>query len=76
MGEQSLYKATVDLLIENQVIDRKKVVFGVRTIEMASLPGGPRPDKYNWTFVINGVSNVCKKGLDGARWMQCLISQK
>lgn len=64
MGEQSLYKATVDLLIENQVIDRKKVVFGVRTIEMASLPGGPRPDKYNWTFVINGVSMFVK----GAGW--------
>jgi beta-mannosidase len=28
--------------------------FGIRTVRMDPLPDGPSPDKYNWTFVING----------------------
>lgn len=28
--------------------------FGIRTIEMRPLPAGAQPDKYNWTFVVNG----------------------
>lgn len=64
MGEQSLYRATIDLVSEHRVLDRQEVVFGVRTLEMRPLPGGPVKDKYNWTFVINGKPMFVK----GAGW--------
>ena len=34
--------------------DYTETTFGIRTVEMAPLPDGPRPDKFNWTFIING----------------------
>lgn len=64
MGEQCLYQATADLVADGRVIDREKVVFGVRTVEMKPLPDGPKEDKYNWTFVINGKPMFVK----GAGW--------
>ncbi len=44
--------------------DRIETTFGLRTIEMCPLPDGPRPDQYNWTFVINGREMFIK----GANW--------
>ncbi len=44
--------------------DRIETNFGLRTIEMRPLPDGPSPDKYNWTFVINGRAMFIK----GANW--------
>ena len=44
--------------------DRCETTFGIRTIEMAPLPNGPRADQYNWTFVINGRPTFIK----GAGW--------
>ena len=41
MGKQPLYLATVDLVSGNRVLDREKVIFGVRTVDMKPLPGGP-----------------------------------
>lgn len=38
--------------------------FGIRTIDMAPLPDGPDPEKYNWTFVVNGKPLFVK----GANW--------
>lgn len=64
MGAQALYRATVDLVSGNRVLDRSQVVFGVRTVEMEPLPDGPKEDKYNWTFVINGKPMFVK----GAGW--------
>ncbi|MCD8178337.1 MAG: hypothetical protein LUE98_13315 [Tannerellaceae bacterium] len=53
LGEPSLYKADILLTTKQGVTQHEQVRFGVRTVEMAPLPGGERPDKYNWTFVIN-----------------------
>lgn len=64
MGKQPLYLATVDLVSGNRVLDREKVIFGVRTVDMKPLPGGPSEYKYNWTFVINGKPVFVK----GAGW--------
>lgn len=44
--------------------DVAEFTFGLRTIEMAPLPGGPRPEHYNWTFVINGKRQFVK----GSGW--------
>ena len=44
--------------------DTATLCFGVRTIAMAPLPGGPAPDHYNWTFVVNGKPLFVK----GANW--------
>jgi len=53
LGDQPLYKAEIFLSSNGNIVDSHQVVFGIRTIDMAPLPGGPQPDKYNWTFVIN-----------------------
>jgi len=55
IGEQNLYRATVSFTpAGGGVADVRETTFGIRTVEMAPLPGGPRYDQYNWTFVING----------------------
>lgn len=55
MGEPSLYRMTLSFVpADGGVADTRRFTFGIRTIAMAPLPGGPRPDKFNWTFVING----------------------
>ncbi len=55
MGEQPLYQVTLSFTPDDGgAADRHQFNFGLRTIEMAPLPGGPRPDRYNWTFVVNG----------------------
>ena len=65
LGEQNLYRLRISFLPESGgVPDYKEMVFGIRTIEMHPLPGGPYEDKYNWTFVINGKAVFLK----GANW--------
>lgn len=52
-GDPSLYKADIFLYSGEEITNHHEIVFGIRTIEMAPLPAGPQPDKYNWTFVVN-----------------------
>lgn len=53
MGNQPLYKIEVAFVPYKGNAIVKSTSFGVRTIEMRPFPDGPKPDKYNWTFVIN-----------------------
>lgn len=64
-GAPDLYRLTLGF--ENRKphgADRIETTFGLRTIEMRPLPGGPTPDAYNWTFVVNGRETFAK----GANW--------
>ena len=54
LGEQNLYRLKLSFEpAGGGVADFKQTTFGLRTIEMGPLPGGPRGNLYNWTFVIN-----------------------
>ena len=65
MGEQPLYQVTLSFKPDDGgAADVHRFNFGLRTIEMAPLPGGPRPDRYNWTFVVNGQPMFIK----GSNW--------
>jgi len=65
MGEQPLYQVTLSFTPDaGGAADVHRFNFGLRTIEMAPLPGGPRPDRYNWTFVVNGQPMFIK----GTNW--------
>ncbi len=65
MGEQPLYQVTLSFQPDDDgQADVQRFNFGLRTIEMAPLPGGPRPDRYNWTFVVNGQPMFIK----GTNW--------
>ena len=65
LGEQPLYQVTLSLAPDDGgIADARQFNFGLRTIEMAPLPGGSRPDRYNWTFVVNGQSMFIK----GTNW--------
>ncbi|MBI3119090.1 MAG: hypothetical protein HYZ00_10415, partial [Candidatus Hydrogenedentes bacterium] len=55
LGDPNLY--TLKLLFTPDgegESDAYETSFGIRTVEMEPLPGGPYPNKFNWTFVING----------------------
>ena len=55
LGAQNLYRMTLSFIPQDGAqADTQSFAFGIRTIEMAPLPAGPKPDKYNWTFVVNG----------------------
>lgn len=54
LGEPHLYRLQLSLLPEGGPPDSCATTFGVRTVGMRPLPNGPRPDQYDWTFVING----------------------
>lgn len=55
LGAQNLYRMTLSFIPDNGgQPDTRSFTFGIRTIEMRPLPGGPYPEKFNWTFVING----------------------
>ncbi|MHB1454082.1 MAG: glycosyl hydrolase 2 galactose-binding domain-containing protein [Saccharofermentanales bacterium] len=60
MGDQNLYRMCLTFEPSEGIADHKEFIFGIRTVEMAPLPGGPMPDKYNWTFVVNGISQFVK----------------
>jgi beta-mannosidase len=65
LGEANLYRMTLSFTPDGGgQPDTQSFAFGIRTIAMAPLPGGPRPDKYNWTFVVNGKPVFVK----GAGW--------
>lgn len=65
MGDQPLYQVRLSFMPDDGGgADSQRFNFGLRTIEMAPLPGGPRPDRYNWTFVVNGAPMFIK----GTNW--------
>ncbi|MCY3833391.1 MAG: beta-mannosidase [Chloroflexi bacterium] len=65
MGDQPLYQVTLSFSPDAPgAADVQRFTFGLRTIEMAPLPGGPQPELYNWTFVVNGQPMFIK----GTNW--------
>lgn len=55
LGKPNLYRLKLSFVPEGEgVADLKQTTFGIRSIAMAPLPGGPNPERYNWTFIING----------------------
>jgi beta-mannosidase len=61
LGEQNLYTIKLSFVPDGGgQPDYKETTFGIRTVEMAPLPDGPRPDKFNWTFIINGEAHFIK----------------
>lgn len=48
MGEPNLYRLKLSF-----GSDFSETTFGIRSLEMRPLPGGPFPYKFDWTFVIN-----------------------
>ncbi len=63
-GQPNLYRMRLAFVSEGEALDCVDFTFGIRTIEMAPLPGGPDPELYNWTFVVNGKPIFVK----GANW--------
>lgn len=63
-GEQNLYTFKMSFQAEGETRQYFESTFGIRTIMMAPLPGGPYEDKHNWTYVINGKKIFIK----GANW--------
>lgn len=64
-GEQALYKLKLSFVPGNgENPHYKESLFGIRTIEMKPLHEGPKPELYNWTFVINGKPMFIK----GTNW--------
>jgi beta-mannosidase len=54
LGEPSLYRLRISFVPGSRgVPDTRRLTFGIRTVEMAPLPGGPKSTQFNWTFVIN-----------------------
>lgn len=60
LGDQNLYNVNLSFVPDEGSGDSKEILFGIRTVEMAPLPEGPNPYKYNWTFVINGEEKFVK----------------
>lgn len=63
-GEQYLYEAEITFAPDGDLPDYCKTTFGIRTVEMAPLPEGPREDMLNLTYVINGKPIFVK----GSNW--------
>jgi beta-mannosidase len=63
-GEPNLYRMKLSFVPEAGAPDQTSFTFGIRTIEMRPAPDGPDPEKYNWTFVVNGKPIFVK----GANW--------
>jgi beta-mannosidase len=64
LGDPNLYTLKLWFVQDEEVVDFKKTTFGIRSVEMAPLPDGPKEDLYNWTFVINGQPRFVK----GTNW--------
>lgn len=62
-GDPDLYDITVSCQA-GESNSCKKCLFGLRTIRMDPLPGGPDENLYNWTFIINGKKVFIK----GTNW--------
>lgn len=54
LGEQNLYRLTVSLKVDGKTSESVKTTFGIRTVKKVPLGDGPKPDQYNWRFIING----------------------
>ncbi|MDD4717461.1 MAG: glycoside hydrolase family 2 TIM barrel-domain containing protein [Eubacteriales bacterium] len=55
IGEPCLYRISVSLNDSSgHVISLREDNFGIRSIEMLPLPGGPKSDLFNWVFCVNG----------------------
>jgi len=55
LGRPDLYRLRLAFVPGGSgAADAGELTFGIRTIEMAPLPGGPRPRLFDWTFVVNG----------------------
>lgn len=68
LGKPNLYRLDLMFTPHNpEAPSAASTTFGLRTIRMAPLPGGPSPALYNWTFVINGRRVFLK----GANW--CIL---
>ena len=63
-GDPNLYRLRLSFLPDGGGPDHQSFTFGIRTIEMRPTPEGPDPEKYNWTFVVNGKPIFVK----GANW--------
>lgn len=64
VGDPNLYRLVLQFTPDTGRPDQYETTFGLRTIEMLPLPGGPCSTEYNWTFVINGRPMFMK----GAGW--------
>jgi beta-mannosidase len=64
LGPQNLYRLTLSIEPLDGDGDCVSTTFGLRTLEMAPFPDGPRPCLYNWTMVINGRPTFLK----GSGW--------
>ena len=65
IGDANLYRLKLSFVPSNGLRgDTKQFTFGIRTVEMFPQADGPRPDDYNWTFVINGRPMFVK----GSNW--------
>lgn len=63
LGKPDLYRLKMSFVpSDGSASGYKETVFGIRTINMLPLPAGARPDKYNWTFVVNGTPMFVKGG--------------
>lgn len=61
LGEQNLYTFTLTSISESGLEGESvSTTFGIRSVRMAPLADGPRPDSYNWHFVINGKPSFVK----------------
>jgi beta-mannosidase len=61
LGQPNLYLIQISFTAEDGSLqDVHELTFGLRTIEMAPFPDGPRPNQYNWTFIINGERHFVK----------------
>lgn len=54
LGEQNLYRLTLSLKSSDFTSESIQTTFGIRTVQFIPLGDGPKPDHYNWRFVING----------------------
>jgi beta-mannosidase len=65
IGPQNLYRLRLSFLPDQGTRgDTKQLTFGIRTVEMFPQDDGPRPEIYNWTFVVNGRPMFVK----GSNW--------
>lgn len=61
LGEPNLYRLKLAFVPDDGgTPDTFQTTFGLRTIEMAPLPGGSNIKLYDWTFVINGEKHFVK----------------
>jgi beta-mannosidase len=54
MGKQNLYELEASFAGEDGSVSSSKKLFGIRTLKMEPLPGGEKPDLYNWQITVNG----------------------